>query len=41
MDINSEIKNRKDFIEWLAKNHIAKERWIEVKRSKPIDKDTF
>ena len=42
MDINSEIKNRKDFREWLAKNHnIAKECWIEVKRAKPIDKDTF
>ena len=42
MKIQTQIKSKKDFREWLAKNHnTAKECWIQVKRTKPIDKDTF
>ena len=42
MNIQTQIKSKKDFREWLAKNHnTAKECWIQVKRTKPIDKDTF
>ena len=42
MNIQTRIKSRKDFREWLAKNHnIVNECWIEIKRIKPINKDTF
>ncbi len=40
--IIAKLKNRKEFREWLTKNHnIASECWIPLKRGKPIDPKTF